>query len=176
VFDLAALQFTDKVNVVIVPAEGSTFSLTFEKPASTDITSSEGAPPLPPVASFDPGGDASGSFGPPVDTGGSFTPPPSDGGIALPPVQPALPEEDQTLTPIAPSTQAQNPPLAASTTRTDPRSPHARSVGLVLLLLGGAAVYWATRRQSVPIGPEGIPAGLGRWTQPRWGSPPTLRG
>jgi hypothetical protein len=57
----------------------------------------------------------------------------------------------------------------------DPRSPHAQAVGVGLLLAGGALIYWMTRQQK-PIGPDGIPGGLGRWASPRWGTPPSLRG
>jgi hypothetical protein len=177
-FDLAALQFTNKVNVVIVPgtAEGQedgpypTFSLTFAPPTVASLSTTPGTAPttptLPPVDT--------GFTTPDVGGGASFDSPPIDsGGLDLPEVDAALPDEDQTLTPVAPSVQEQNPLLAASVV--DPRSKHARAVGIVLLLLGAAVVY-ATTKQTTPIGPEGIPGGLGRWASPRWGSPPSLRG
>jgi hypothetical protein len=179
-FDLGSLQFTDKVNVVIVPgtvegqpegANHATFSLTFEGPTTESLQSSAGAPPLtttPPAV----GGGVS---DPGVGGGASFDSPAIDtGGFSVPPVEAALPDEEQGLTPVAPSTQAAQPLLPASALP-DPRSPHARAVGVVLLLLGGAVMYALTRRQQ-PIGPEGVPGGLGRWASPRWGTPPSLRG
>ena len=101
-------------------------------------------------------------------------PPVDSGSFDLPPVDAALPDEEQGLTPVAPSVQARQPLLPASIA-VDPRSQHAREVGVVLLLLGGALVYFMTRQQQ-PIGPEGVPGGLGRWAAPRWGTPPSLRG
>jgi len=181
-FDLSSLQFSTNVNVVIVPGavegqpEGASypaFSVTFEKPTVQSLASTPGAapvssaPPLDVGVTTDPGVGAGvvDSYTPPVDSGGGFD---------LPPVAAALPDEEQGLTPVAPSVQAGQPMLPASVA-IDPRSPHARSVGVVLLLLGGALVYFLTRQQH-PIGPEGIPGGLGRWAAPRWGSPPSLRG
>jgi hypothetical protein len=178
-FDLSSLQFTDQVNVVLVPgtvegqpegANHATFSLTFEKPTVEALQTSPGEPPL---TTFPPavGGGATDAG---VGGGGSFDSPPLDtGGFSVPPVEAALPEEEQGLTPVAPSVQAAQPLLPASTLA-DPRSPHARAVGVVLLLLGGAVLYALTRRQE-PIGPEGVPGGLGRWASPRWGTPPSLR-
>jgi hypothetical protein len=179
-FDLGALQFSDKVNVVLVPGtvdgqpEGAnypTFSLTFERPTVESLATTPGAssaPALPPIdidaGVTDPGVGAG------VD---SYTAP-DTGSIDLPPVDAALPDEDQGLTPVAPSVQDGQPMLPASLL-VDPRSPHARSVGVALLLLGGALVYFMTRQQQ-PIGPDGIPGGLGRWAAPRWGTPPSLRG
>ena len=179
-FDLSALQFGDNVNVVIVPgtaegqAEGDTyptFSLTFEAPTVQSLATTPGDPPTtaPPI-------DSGALTGPDVGAGvlDSYSPPVDTGSFDLPPVDAALPEEDQGLTPVAPSVQAGQPLLPASSF-IDPRSEHARSVGVVLLLLGGAVVYFLTRQQQ-PIGPEGIPGGLGRWAAPRWGTPPSLRG
>lgn len=182
-FDLTALQFNDKVNVVLAPgtidgqpagANNSVFSLTFEEPTADAIQSSPGEPPPPPTtAPLDLGGG--GDFGAPADGGSvSFESPPVDSGsLALPPVA-ALPDDEQGLTPVAPSVQAQTPLLPASVA-VDPRSPHARAVGVLLLLLGAGAVYMTTRQQQA-IGPEGVPGGLGRWVSPRWGTPPSLRG
>jgi hypothetical protein len=177
-FDLTSLQFTDKVNVVIVPgvvegqAEGAsypTFSLTFAPPTVESLATTPGQPPTTPPLPPDPGIEV-----PDVGGGVGFESPPADaGGLDLPPVDAALPDEDQGLTPVAPSVQDQTPLLPASVV--DPRSPHARAVGIVLLLLGAAVVY-ATTKQTVAIGPEGIPGGLGRWVAPRWGTPPSLRG
>ena len=174
-FDLTPLQFDDKVNVVIVPGSddgtnGAPFSLTFESPNADDIQTSPGDPPTSPTSpSLDVGGVV-----PPAD-GGTFTPPPVDsGGVTLPPVDAALPDEEQGMTPVAPSVQEQTPLLPASVA-VDPRSKHARSVGVLLLLLGAAAMYASTRQQP-QIGPEGIQGGLGRWVSPRWGTPPSLRG
>jgi hypothetical protein len=177
-FDLSALQFTDKVNVVIVPGvvegqpEGAnypTFSLTFAPPTVASLSTTPGEPPTtvpppsdPAVAPPDVGGGA-GFASPPVDSGS----------IDLPPVDAALPDEEQSLTPVAPSVQEQLPLLPASLN--DPRSKHARAVGITLLLLGAAVVY-ATTKQTAPIGPEGVTGGLGRWAAPRWGTPPSLRG
>jgi hypothetical protein len=179
-FDLAALQFNDKVNVVLVPgtvegqpegANGSAFSLTFEPPTAESIQTSPGAPPgPPPPPTVDLG------VTPPTGGGsvGFDTPSFDGGGVELPPVEAALPDDEQGSTPVAPNVQEQNPLLPASVP-VDPRSPHARGVGIVLLLLGAAVVYATTRQQPV-VGPEGITGGLGRWVSPRWGSPPSLRG
>ncbi|MFL6206470.1 MAG: hypothetical protein ACJ739_14100 [Acidimicrobiales bacterium] len=181
-FDLSSLQFSDKVNVVIVPgavdgqpegANHSAFSVTFEAPTPASLATTPGSavsspPPLDIGGGVvDPGVGAGvvDSYSPPADSGTS---------LELPPVAAALPEEDQGLTPVAPSVQAGQPLLPASMA-IDPRSPHARSVGVVLLLLGGALVYFLTRQQHA-IGPDGIPGGLGRWAAPRWGTPPSLRG
>jgi hypothetical protein len=183
-FDLSALQFGDEVNVVLVPgtvegqpegANGSAFSLTFDAPTSDAIQSTEGALSLPPPPAL-VDGSGYGDFGSPAtsDAFESFEGPIGGGSISLPPVKAALPEAEQGLTPVAPSVQDRTPLLPAAVA-VDPRSPHARAVGVLLLLLGGAAVYLTTRRQ-VPIGPEGVPGGLGRWARPRWGSPPALRG
>jgi hypothetical protein len=175
-FDLTALQFNDKVNVVLVPGSddgtnGAPFSLTFESPNADDIQTSPGDPPITPPQTAPP---IDAGVVPPAD-GGSFTAPPVDsGGITLPPVDAALPDEEQGLTPVAPSVQEQTPLLPASVA-VDPRSKHARSVGVLLLLLGAAAMY-ATTRQQPQIGPEGIEGGLARWVSPRWGAPPSLRG
>jgi hypothetical protein len=179
-FDVGTLQFGAQVNVVIAPGtvegqpEGAnypTFSVTFEKPSVESLATTPGAAPAPPtVGSIDVGGD------PTIGAGvSSYESPPVDtGSLDLPSVVAAVPGEDQSLTPVAPSTQSQQPLLPASVL-VDPRSPHARSVGVVLLLLGGALVYFMTRQQQV-IGPEGVPGGLGRWAAPRWGTPPSLRG
>lgn len=186
-FDLTALQFNDQVNVILVPgtvegqqegAHGSTFSLTFDEPMAEAIQTSPGEPPPPPTPStelLDSGGG--GDFtAPPADTG-SFnfdSPSVNTADFALPAVEAALPDVEQGLTPVAPSVQDQTPLLPASVP-VDPRSPHARSVGVLLLLLGGGAVY-LTARQQQPIGPDGVSGGLGRWVSPRWGAPPALRG
>lgn len=177
-FDLTSLQFSDQVNVVLVPgvvegqpegANGSSFSLTFEAPTAESIQASPGSPPPPPTLP-----DSLGRVTPP-DTGASFDLPAFDSGaVDLPPVEVALPDAEQGLTPVAPSVQDQAPLLPASTFA-DPRSEHAEAVGIVILLLGAALVY-ATTRQQQAIGPEGIEGGLGRWARPRWGSPPALRG
>jgi hypothetical protein len=180
-WDLSALQFAANVNVVIVPGtvegqpEGagySTFSVTFEHPTAASLATAPGvapsaAPPLDVDAGFADPGVSAGA----VD---SFSPPVDSGSLALPPVNASLPNEDQGLTPVAPSVQASQPLLPAAAL-VDPRSPHARAVGVLLLLLGGALVYVMTKQQQ-PIGPEGVPGGLGRWASPRWGSPPSLRG
>jgi hypothetical protein len=181
-FDLTALQFDDQINVVLTPgtvdelaegANGSAFSLTFEKPTADAIQTRLGDPPPPPTTLPPPIGTGGGT--PPADSGSfDFTPPVDSGGVVLPPVEAALPDAEQGLTPVAPSVQDQSPLLPASVP-VDPRSPHARSVGILLLLLGAGVVYATTRQQPV-IGPEGIPGGLGRWVSPRWGSPPSLRG
>ncbi len=179
-FDLTSLQFGDQISVVLTPgtvegqpegANGSAFSLTFEPPTPDAIQTQLGEPPPPPTTLPPPvdGG------APPADSGSfDFTPPVDSGGLALPPVDAALPDAEQGLTPVAPSVQAQTPLLPASLP-IDPRSEHARAVGIVLLLLGAGAVY-ATTRQQQPIGPEGVQGGLGRWVGPRWGTPPALRG
>jgi hypothetical protein len=177
-FDLSALQFTDKVNVVIVPGvvegapEGAnypTFSLTFAPPTVESLSTTPGQAPVSELPPLDPGFTT-----PDVGAGAGFESPPIDtGGLDLPPVNAALPDEEQSLTPVAPSVQDQMPLLPASAF--DPRHKHARSVGIVLLLLGAAVVY-ATTKQTAPIGPEGVPGGLGRWASPRWGTPPSLRG
>jgi hypothetical protein len=177
-FDLSSLQFSDNVNVVIVPgtvegqpegASYSSFSVTFEPPTVESLAATPGAPPsAAPPLDLDVGTTDAGVGAGVVD---SYV---DAGSVDLPPVGAALPDEDQDLTPVAPSVQAGQPMLPASVV-IDPRSPHARSVGVVLLLLGGALVYFLTRQQQ-PIGPEGVPGGLGRWSAPRWGSPPSLRG
>jgi hypothetical protein len=180
-FDLSALQFGDQVNVVLVPgvvegqpegANGSAFSLTFDAPTSDAIQSTEGALEPPPTLD----GSGYGDVGSPAtsDAFSSFEVPGASGSFSLPPVQAALPEAEQGLTPVAPSVQDRTP-LLPSAVAVDPRSPHARAVGVLLLLLGGATVYLTTRQQ-VPIGPDGVPGGLGRWARPRWGAPPALRG
>lgn len=183
-FDLTTLQFGDKVNVVLVPglvegqpegANGSSFSLTFDPPTTEAIQTSPGEPPPPPTTTTvdtGPGGSGEASSD---DGAYTFSSPSSGGGdFSLPPVYAALPEDEQGLTPVAPVVQEQTPVLPASVI-VDPRSPHAGAVGIVLLLLGAGLVYRATRQQ-VPIGPEGVPGGLGRWARPRWGTPPALRG
>lgn len=176
-FDLTALQFGDQVNVVLVPgtvetqpegANGSVFSLTFEQPSPGSIKTEEGVVPPPPLPApaagpAPPSGDISFDFSPP---------PPTDDSFALPPAA-ALPEVEQGLTPVAPSVQDRNAPLPASV-YDDPRSPHAETVGVLLLLLGGGAIYLMTR-QRVDAGAEGVTAGLGRWAQVRQGVPPALR-
>jgi hypothetical protein len=177
-FDLSTLQFTDKVSVVIAPgtvegqpegANFATFSLTFEAPTTASITTSAGLPPAPATLPAD-----SGFTMPDVGGGATFDSPPVDtSSFDLPPVA-ALPDEQQTLTPVAPSVQAGQPLLPASVVF-DPRRKEARPVGIALLLLGSALVYLMTRQQQ-PIGPEGVPGGLGRWASPRWGTPPSLRG
>ena len=178
-FDLSSLQFTDQVNVVIVPgtvdgqpegAKYSTFSLTFEPATVESLATTPGEPPAPPVTPPIDSGLTDPGVGAGVD---AFTPPVDSGSLELPPVA-ALPEEDQGLTSVAPSVQAGQPLLPASTF-IDPRHKNAREVGVVLLLLGGALVYFMTKQQK-PIGPEGVPGGLGRWASPRWGTPPSLRG
>ena len=169
------------MNVVIVPgtvegqpegANYSSFSVTFEPPSVESLATTPGEPPstVPPL-DLDVGTTDAGVGAGVVD---SYAPPADAGTVDLPPVGAALPDEAQDLTPVAPSVQAGQPMLPASVV-IDPRSPHARSVGVVLLLLGGALVWFLTRQQQ-PIGPEGIPGGLGRWAAPRWGSPPSLRG
>ena len=178
-FDLSTLQFAENVNVVIVPgtvegqpegANYSSFSVTFEPPTVESLATTPGVPPVtaPPL-------DTSGVTSPDLGAGviDSYTPPVDSGTLDLPPVDAALPDEDQGLTPVAPSVQAGQPLLPASFV--DPRRPEARTVGVLLLVLGGALVYWMTRQQPA-IGPEGIPGGLGRWAAPRWGTPPSLRG
>lgn len=180
-FDLTALQFDDKINIVLTPgtvdeladgANGSGFSLTFEKPTADAIQTQLGD--APPPATVSPPIEV-GVGTPPADGGSfDFTPPVDSGGVVLPPVEAALPDAEQDLTPVAPSVQDQTPLLPASVP-VDPRSEHARAVGILLLLLGAGVVYATTRQQPV-VGPEGIPGGLGRWVSPRWGSPPSLRG
>lgn len=184
-FDLTAMQFSDRVNVVLVPgvvegqpagANGSSFSLTFAAPSPASIVTTPGEPPLPPALVDDIGSyDTTGGYG--SSSGdGAFTVPStaSGGGFSLSPVTPALPAEEQGLTPVAPVVQDRNPMLPASTAA-DPRSPHAQSVGVILLLLGGAVVHLAVRQQP-QVSPEGVPGGLGQWSRPRWGTPPALRG
>jgi hypothetical protein len=178
-FDLTGLQFTDQVNVVIVPgtvdgqpegANYSTFSLTFEPVTVEGLATTPGAPPAPPTS---PPIDGGAVTDPGVGAGVGFESPTIDtGSLDLPPVA-ALPEEDQGLSSVAPSVQAQQPLLPASFV--DPRRKEAKAVGIALLLLGSALVYAMTRQQH-PVGPEGIPGGLGRWASPRWGTPPSLRG
>jgi len=184
-FELAALQFGNEVNVVLVPglvegqpegANGSAFSQTFEGPTSDSLQTSPGEPPPPPpTAPVDTGVGGGGDFSEPADGSVTFDSPVIDsGGISLPQFEAALPDAEQGLTPVAPSVQDQTPLLPASVV-VDPRSPHAQAVGVLLLLLGAGVVYLTTRqRQSV--GPEGIPGGLARWVSPRWGAPPSLRG
>lgn len=179
-FDLTALQFGDQISVVLTPgtvegqpegANGSAFSITFEPPTPDAIQTQPGVPPPAPTSPLPPV-DVGGA--PPSGSGSFDFPAVDSGGLVLPPVDPALPDAEQGLTPVAPSVQAQTPLLPASVP-IDPRSEHARAVGIVLLLLGAGAVY-ATTRQQQPIGPEGVPGGLGRWVAPRWGAPPSLRG
>ena len=178
-FDLSSLQFTDQVNVVIVPgtvegqpdgASYSTFSLTFDPATAESLVTTPGEAPAPPSPPLPDAGVTDPGVGAAVDT---YTPPVDSGSVDFPPVA-ALPDEAQGLTPVAPSVQAGQPLLPASTF-VDPRRPEARAVGVALLLLGSALVYAMTRKQPV-IGPDGIPGGLGRWAAPRWGSPPSLRG
>jgi hypothetical protein len=178
-FDLSSLQFSDQVNVVIVPgtvegqpegANYSTFSVTFEPATAESLVTTPGEAPAPPSTPLPEAGVTDPGLGVGVE---GFVPPVDDGGLDLGPVA-ALPDEAQDLTPVAPSVQAGQPLLPASTF-VDPRSEHAREVGVILLLFGGALVYFMTKQQR-PIGPEGVPGGLGRWAAPRWGSPPSLRG
>jgi hypothetical protein len=180
-FDLSVLQFGDKVNVVLVPgtvegqpegANHATFSVTFEPPTVESLATTPGASAGPTAPPIDIGG---GLTDPGIGAGvESYTPPVDSGTLGLAPVSAALPDEDQGLSPVAPSVQAQTPLLAASNPF-DPRHEQAEEVGVVLLLVGGALVYLMTRQQQA-IGPEGVPGGLGRWAGPRWGTPPSLRG
>lgn len=179
-FDLSSLQFTDQVNVVLVPgvvegqpegANGSTFSVTFAAPTPESIEAEPGveAPPLDLSSDF-----ASGSYDAGSTSDTSFSSPSfGSGSSSFAPVA-ALPEGEQGLTPVAPSVQARQPVLPA-VAAVDPRSPYARAVGVVLLLAGGAAAYLATKKTPL-VGPDGVPGGLAQWARPRWGAPPPLRG
>jgi hypothetical protein len=182
-FAVAALQFGANLNVVIVPgtvegqpagASGSTFSLVFEAPGPASIETAEGVPPIPPAPDFGAGGldvpaptpSDGGSFGVP-GPGGSFDVP--TGPVA------ALPDDEQGLTPVAPVIESQTRlPIVAGG---DPRSEHAQTVGIIVLLAGAAFVWRATQQQpAIAADGTGPLGGLGRFARPRVGTPPSLRG
>ena len=141
-------------------ANYSTFSLTFEPPDRRRRSRRRPATPPAPTTPADrhrrwrdrPGVGAGVAFdSPPVDTG-SFD---------LPPVSAALPDEEQGLTPVAPSVQAETAAAAGVDRRSTRAASTPRRSAIVLLLLGGGLVYLMTRQQQVDRS-----RGRPRWPRP----------
>lgn len=200
-FPVGALQFNNDLNVILVAgtdptlpagANGSVFSLTFEKPTTASIQTTGGsAPPptFPSGGSFSNGSSSTGTF----SETGTFAPPVGSGTFAVSPVSPALPEADQGLTATAPVIQARIPAPVLQPVKAL-KSDGARALGALVLVLGAAGAWWfgqqapplprklgrfATTAASGAV-PEGsmLPApevgGLGRFARVRTGPPPRL--
>ncbi len=193
-FPLGALQFGNQVNVILVSgtdpalpagANGSVFSLTFEKPTPDSIQTTGGqAPSSSSAVVADDFGGASDFTEPNVDTG-TFAPTSGSGTFAVSPVQPALPAEDQGLTATAPVIQAKTPAPVLQPVRSL-KSGGARALGALILVLGAAGTWWFGQ-QAPPMARKlgrfagaGTPAvvtevgGLGRFARARTGEPRRL--
>jgi len=182
VFAVGALQFNNELNLIIVPgvdpsipgANSSIFSLVFEGPTNTSLTTTAGSAPsqsLPPTTS------------PSVPTGLDSSPAPSavtsvspSAGYSAPVA--ALPPSQQGSTPSAPAATATAPsptiPLSSSPGGDDNNS---RLIGLLVLLAGLAAALWSSRSAVTAFvnGTEGEQVGgLGRFARPREGVAPRL--
>lgn len=163
-FPLGALQFGDQVNVILVSgtdpalpdgANGSVFSLTFEKPAPDSIATTGGDAPESSFPSSDDFASDGYAAAPNADTG-TFAPPVGSGTFAVAPVQPALAPEEQGLTATAPRIQAGTPAPAFQPVASL-KSDGARAFGALILLLGAAGSWWFGQ-QAPPL-----PRKLGRF-------------
>lgn len=197
-FELGLLRQGDVLDVVLVPGSvegvdvvGASFSVTFERPTPEDVSVSDtggidvpepdlGNAAPPPGGTTDwtnPGGAPDLGLGPaPVDFD---APVPAPAPVPPPPTLEA-PADDEELgaPPAARRPLPQEQPVSAARTS-------ARGLGTVLLLLTMAAMAWGLLGggrlpraallggQAPTDGPA--PGGLGRFTQPRTGSPPALR-
>lgn len=169
-WDVADLVVDGTIDVILVAgkvdelpegANGSTFQVAFERPASDAIESLEGLEPVP----FEGGGDdfgagadfgagEGGDAGFAGDTGGGGADFGTDGGgsfddAGLGTTEPALPEEQQGLTSTAPLVQAQSPAPEVAAAESAGSSSDARVLGFVVLL-AAAGVAVAAGRQTAP--------------------------
>ena len=147
-FALAPLLSDGILDVMLVPGNdptlpsglnGSTFQLVFTAPSSASLAVSAGGVAAPPIELPDFGATT------PDDASATFDPPPFGSDLSLPPAAsftPALPEADQGLTATAPVVQQRHAPLPASPA--DVAEDH-QLLGVVVLLLCGAAVLWSAQ-------------------------------
>ena len=210
-WDLAKLQIKTTIDVILVAgkvkelpegANGSTFQLAFAKPTAESLESVEGSAPEP----FTPPGGGAGDFGgaPDLAEGGaadgfatgsgaadgggdvSF-----DAGDDTTSEGPALPEEQQGLTPTAPLVQAQQPAPEVAAAEPAGSTRDTRWLGIVVVLLAGVVAVMANQQPVPPLrglGPfrREVPAeavvgpsdtgggGLGRFAKSRSGAAPRL--
>ena len=146
-FALAPLLSDGILDVMLVPGrdpalpaglDGSTFQIVFTAPSSTSLRVSTGTP-APPIELPDVGATT------PDGAGANFDPPLTGGDLSLPPAAsfaPSLPEADQGLTATAPVVQQRNAPLP--TPPGDLAEDH-KLLGVVILLLCGAALLWSAQ-------------------------------
>lgn len=186
-FSLGALVTDSTLDIVLTPGttpddSGSTFSLVFDRPGPDALATTQGGAD---DTSFDSGGSfgappmdpGSGSFSVPssgTDAGSSFTAPSTD---AAPAAAPALPEENQVAIDAT-----QGGPAAAQQAGAAGDRDQVRTLGIGVLLLGGALAVWSflsgspTTAGTAPAAPAAgaVPGGLGRFVRPRTGAPPSL--
>jgi hypothetical protein len=206
-FELDLLRTEDELDVVLVPGSvegvevvGSTFSVTFERPAAEDLSVSGAgdgfvAPDPGDLAEVQPSPGAPG-----VDPGqgaGSFDA--SPGGFAAPaPAPPPVPAPaagDTAAAPGSPSTagpSSRATGLGTEAPIVSAARTGARGLGFALLAATVGATLWSLSRPGaaaglpgglaglalagrVPTEAEPVPGGLGRFTRPRSGPPPSLR-
>jgi hypothetical protein len=207
-WDLSKLQIKTAVDVILVAgkvkdlpegANGSTFQLAFAKPTAESLDTIEGSAPEPftPPGGGDFGGApdlaeggaadgfASGSGS--IDTGGGVS---FDAGDDTTSEGPALPEEQQGLTPTAPLVQAQQPAPEVAGAQPAGSTRDTRWLGIVVVLLAGVVAVMANNQPVPPLrglGPfrREVPAeavaattpaagGLGRFAKSRSGAAPRL--
>ena len=211
-WDLSKLQLKTTVDVILVAgkvkdlpdgANGSTFQIAFAKPTSESLETIEGSAPEP----FTPPGGGTAGFGDApelapggtdgfapqtgtgtIDTGGGVS---FDAGDDTTTEGPALPEEQQGLTPTAPVVQAQQPAPEVAAAEPAGSTRDTRWLGVVVVLLAGVVAVLANnqpvpplqglgpfRREAVPVGADGAPVattgGLGRFARNRSGAAPRL--
>ena len=187
-FALGPLQSEDELNVVLRPgtvdgapegANGSSFTLVFEEPTAADIATTSGtsAPPsLPPLESFTPppsGGDS--SFGGDDFSSGSFEPAPVPDSGPMPALDdPAAPVAEGEQ-PAAPADEAAAPRSPVPAAAAPDSRTLARVLGAVVVLLGLAGAFAATRTPALagaaatPDAP--VTGGLGRFARERTHEP-----
>jgi hypothetical protein len=208
-FELDLLRTDDALDVVLVPGSvegldvvGSTFGITFERPASDDLTvaGSGGdfeAPDLGDLGGAPPASDLGGPA-PASDAGGFDL---SPGGFSAPaPASPPTPGSPPVDGPGAADAAAPTDPGrtggSAGLTREQPivsaARTGARGLGFALMAATVAATLFGLARPGAVAGLPGglaglavagrtptevdpLPGGLGRFARPRTGPPPSLR-
>lgn len=217
VFALAPLQSGSTLDVVFTPGAGSVFSLKFLTPTPADLktsTDAGGASTGGDFAAPDPssfgadtetGGD-SGSFDPgpttSFDTGAGAGTTGSDFGSAAftqpstftpPPTVPVAVAAPSGAAPVAAAPSgSEGTPVAAVPASNTNDTKKGRTLGILVLLAGGALGFWAysggpsgggllggagatgAPGSATGAGPEPVVGGLGRFARPRTGPPPTL--